>query len=50
MTNPANLNFLDFAVPSAALSLGLPGLAAFGASKFIPPAMGQEAPKPRMAG
>lgn len=50
MTNPANLNFLDFALPSAALSLGLPGLAAFGASKFIPPAMGQGAPKPRMAG
>lgn len=51
MTNPANFDFPNSFGVNAALAFGgLPGLAAFGASKFIPPAMGQEAPKPRMAG
>lgn len=51
MTNPANFNFPNSFGVNAALAFGgLPGLGAFAASKLIPPAMSQEAPKPRMAG
>jgi len=51
MTNPANFNLPNSFGANAALAFGgLPGLAAFTASTFIPPARGQEEPKPRMAG